>query len=206
MNALARNAEALSLLVFIIASTSAMAQNQDLVQAAHSQNQTPQIVRSMTGTWIVRQRMWAGAGAEATELPSAIAHRRLIGAILEERMELAPQATGEQFTRVAYFEYNVINRQYEYFSIDSRPPQMMRESSCENIPQSKINNPESNSLCRGTFVAPDWGKAKNVAFRYRLVIGPPADDKQIVSLYLTPLSSDKSDEFLAFEYVYSRQP
>jgi hypothetical protein len=55
------------------------------------------------------------------------------------------------------------------------------------------------------FMAPQWGDAKNAAFRYRLTIGPVEKDRQVVQLYLTPVRAERSVEFLAFEYVYTRE-
>jgi hypothetical protein len=84
------------------------------------------LMRQMAGTWEVQARMWPGPNAKAVELPPAIAHRELIrDAYLQETMEPKQSSEGSPFTRVAYFSYNWINRQYEYFSLDSRLPQMM---------------------------------------------------------------------------------
>ncbi len=92
----------------------------------------PTLMQQMVGTWNVEQRMWPGSGADAISLPPALAHRRLIGgAFLEETMELPPGSIGDPFTRVAIFDYNAVNQQYEYFSIDTRAPQMMNERSYE---------------------------------------------------------------------------
>jgi hypothetical protein len=56
----------------------------------------------------------------------------------------------------------------------------------------------------GHFVAPKWGKADNVPFRYRLVVGDLKGDRQTVRLFLTPESGKDRMEFLAFEYRYVR--
>jgi hypothetical protein len=61
-------------------------------------------------------------------------------------------------------------------------------------------------LSGGTFVAPEWGPAKNVRFKYRLTVGAVQDGRQTVELYLTPQSVLPKKEFLAFEYKYIRQP
>ena len=55
------------------------------------------------------------------------------------------------------------------------------------------------------FVAPRWGEATNVAFTYRLTIGEIENDRQVVRLYLTPQAGESPKEFLAFEYIYTRQ-
>jgi Protein of unknown function (DUF1579) len=184
----------------------------DIVPAAHAQHASPSLapvssvpalIEQMQGTWDVQERMWTGSGAAAIDLPAAVAHRRLIGhAFLEEVMERAPQAQGDTFTRVSYFNYNAINQQYEYFSIDTRAPQMMFE---RTYAAGTLNNEIGITLYGGSFVAPRWGKATNVAFRYRIKIGGVQQKRQIVQLYLTPLSAEGTKEFLAFEYVYTRR-
>lgn len=116
-------------------------------------------------------------------------------------MEPARGSEGDKFTRAAYFSYNPVNRQYEYFSLDSRVPQMMSYAT-----------PGANKVVGGnvelrgsTFVAPEWGEARNVPFTYRISIGAVEHDRQVVQLFLTQQSMT-GQEFLAFEYVYRREP
>ena len=164
------------------------------------------LVQQMAGTWDVRQRMWPGAVAKAIDLPPAIAHRVLIGnAILQEVMTLAPGSSETPFTRVAYFDYNTVNQQYEYFSLDTRAPQMMNERSLTAAHQGKSEHRGGLTLYGGRFVAPQWGESKNVPFRYRIVVGRVKEEGQAVRLYLTPQSGANIEEFLAFEYVYTRR-
>jgi len=161
------------------------------------------LLSQMVGTWDVQQRMWPGAGREAVALSPAVARRRLVGgAFLEEVMELPPGSKQDPFTRIAFFNYNAVNQQHEYFSLDTRAPQMMSEKSFES---GGAGNEDGITLFGGTFVAPQWGDVTNAAFRYRLRIGRPEKDRQVVQLYLTPLSGKSTKEFLAFEYVYTRQ-
>jgi Protein of unknown function (DUF1579) len=196
----------LSLLVLRIGAIASIAQEQNPATTVKGPPDALLLIQGMAGTWNVTQRMWSGPGASPTELPAALAHRRVLaGTIVEEEMELAPGAKGDAFTRIAYLDYNAMNRQYEYFSIDTRAPQMMRESSCENVTQDKRKDRGLISLCGGMFVAATWGTAKNAAFRYRLVVDAVSENQQIVRLYLTPVSSEIADEFLAFEYVYTRR-
>jgi Protein of unknown function (DUF1579) len=162
------------------------------------------LMQQMVGTWNVQQRMWPGSGAEAINLPPAIARRRLVeGAFLEGVMEPAQTPAHEPFTRTAYFNYNAVNQQYEYFSLDSRAPQMMSEKSNVAAEQSKPSK-GGIKLYGGSFVAPRWGEATNAAFMYRLTIGEVEKDRQVIELYLTP-QSENAKEFLAFEYVYTRR-
>ncbi len=163
-------------------------------------------LENMAGEWKVTQRVWYGPTAKATALPPALARRYLLaGGILEERMEAATGLKDDVFTRMSYLEYNPVTRQYEYFSIDTRAPQMMNERSYGNSNQG-TDGSQPLSLWGGIFVAPKWGDANDAAFRYRIVIGPISQDRQLVSLYLTPVSREAGDEFLGFEYVYSREP
>jgi hypothetical protein len=165
-------------------------------------NQVPgtPLIDDMVGTWSVEQRMWPAAGADPKVLPPALATRTVKpGGFLQEVMEPERKLDQESFQRIAYFNYNTVSKQFEYFSLDSRMPQMMNErSNAIDSASTRIN------LEGGTFVAPQWGNATNVAFTYRLVIGSIERDRQIVQLYLTPKSGKDRQEFLAFEYVYTR--
>jgi hypothetical protein len=160
------------------------------------------LLEEMAGTWTVTQRMWPAAGAAPIELVPAIAKRRLVGdSYLQEVMQAAEPNGPQNFTRTAIFDYNAVNKQYEYFSIDTRAPQMMFERNFEG-------NVASNGdikLYGGSFVAPQWGQTKNAAFRYRLTVGKIVNNRQTVRLYLTPQFGADAKEFLAMEYVYTRQ-
>ena len=170
-----------------------------------SKSSTPTLMQQMAGTWKVRQRMWPGLGAEAVNLQPAVARRHLMaGGFLEEVTEPATKSGNASFTRTAFFNYNIVSQQFEYFSLDSRAAQMMNERSDKTEDQS---NPGKDGirLNGGRFVAPQWGDARNVAFTYRLTVGAIEDNSQVVRLYLTPQAGESPKEFLAFEYVYIRQ-
>jgi Protein of unknown function (DUF1579) len=174
-------------------------------QEAPGKSPAPTLMQQMVGTWKVQQRMWPGAGAEAVNLPPAVAHRHLMaGGFLEEVMESVKKSAKASFTRTSYFNYNAVNQQYEYFSLDSRAPQMMNERSEKTEEQSNPGK-DGIQLNGGSFVAPQWGDAKNVAFTYRLTVGAIENNSQVVHLYLTPQAGESPKEFLAFEYVYTRQ-
>lgn len=168
--------------------------------------QAPALIGAMAGKWKVEQRMWPGPGRDAVALPPALAERFLIGdTFLQETMEAAGGEKGDAFTRVLYFLYNAVNQQYEYFSLDTRAPQMMMERS---LGLGELASPPPNvaiDMPGSVFVAPQWRDDKNVAFRYRLTIGEISNNRQIVRLYFTRLSGEPSNEFLAFEYVYTRR-
>jgi hypothetical protein len=170
--------------------------------------EAPPLLQRMAGTWDVEQRMWGAPGAPVIELPKAVAQRQLVdGKYLEESMELAagsdaPPAAA--FRRHALVNYNAVSRRYEYTSLDSRAPQLMTETSAP------LASPEPAGALRlqgGRFLAPAWGEAKNVSFRYRLTLGPvQPDGRQVVQLHLTPETVLPKKEFLAFEYVYRKRP
>lgn len=180
---------------FVLLSLSAGAQDSQ----SKSTSVTP-LMRQMTGTWQVRSRMWPGPNDKAVDLPQSVARRELIrDAYLQEVLEPSDKSAQPPFTRIAYFNYNWINQQYEYFSLDSRLPQMMSyiAPGANKIRDGKVE------LIGSGFVAPEWGARKNVAFMYRLTVGPVESNSQVVQLFLTE-QNGKGAEFLAFEYVYSR--
>lgn len=159
----------------------------------------PALIRDMSGTWSVRQWMWPAPGTRPIMLPPAIAHRRIIdGKFLQENMSAAGGST-DGFTRIAYFDYNAVSGRFEYFSIDTRAPQMMNERSVARAaPGGKMR------LYGGMFVAPQWGSARNSPFRYELDVGPVQGNTQTVELYLTPVPATRGPRFLAFKYLYTR--
>ena len=109
-------------------------------------------------------------------------------------MEPAKKSGKESFNRTAYFNYNAVTQQYEYFSLDSRAPQMMNERSEKAEEQSEHGN-GGIKLYGGSFVAPKWGEATNVPFTYRLTVGEIENNSQVVQLYLTPQSGESPKEF-----------
>lgn len=177
------------------------------IWSSYSLAQSPtQLLRNMAGTWDVQQRMWPGPKADPVNLPAAVAERRLVrDTYLEEVMQPAdsPAPQSGAFSRHALMNYNPVTSRYEYTSIDTRGPQVMFEQSPRVAPGTGA---AELKLQGGSFLAPEWGNAKNVRFRYRLTIGPVKQDKQIVRLFLTPETVLPKNEFLAFEYVYSRRP
>lgn len=164
------------------------------------------LLDEMAGTWNVEQRMWPSPDAAPVELPAAVAERRLVeGKYLDETMQPKSAASGqpEFFVRHAVLNYNAVTNHYEYFSIDTRAPQAMTYQSATS---GMGGQSQDLKLSGGTFVAAQWGPAKNVSFSYRLNVGAVRDGKQTVALYLTPLSVLPKKEFLAFEYTYVRTP
>lgn len=156
------------------------------------------LLDQLVGTWDVRQRMWTGPDSDPVTLPDAIAHRRLVhGAYVEEEMTLAEGADGEPFTRSAVISWNGVNQSYEYFSLDSRLPQMMM------YPTAAERGGSFWFPLEEPFVAPTWGDDSDVPFTARLQLRP-GEHQQVVRLYLRRLSAEPTEEFLAFDYVYTR--
>jgi hypothetical protein len=206
MKADGRGGRALLLLAMCAAILAPIADSRSAPQNTTSDDIAPPLIRQMVGTWNVEQRMWPAPSANAINLPPAVARRRLVeGAFLEEIMSLAPGSKGDRFTRIAYFNYNAVDQKYEYFSLDTRVPQMMNEKSREAVRQSETPDQRFVLLDGGRFVAPRWGDATNAAFTYRLAVGKVENGRQVVQLYLTPQSTESTKEFLAFEYVYTRK-
>jgi hypothetical protein len=163
----------------------------------------PELLRTMEGNWTVTQRMWPGAGQQAVDLLPAIAQRRIIqNSFLNEVMESVGGSTQDAFNRTSYIDFNTTSHQFEYFSLDSRLPQMMNERSEGG--DSSLPADGWIKLGGRHFIAPTWGKSQNVPFHYRLAIGGVNNDRQVVRLYLTPESGADRKEFLAFEYIYTR--
>ncbi len=127
------------------------------------------------------------------------------GAFLQEVMEPAPGPNQDPFTHIAYLNYNTVNQQYEYFSMDTRAPQMMLEKTYEAGLRDKMDPGGTIMLYGGSFVAPRWGEATNAPFRYRLTMSGVENNRQAVRLYLTPQSAESANNFLAFEYVYTHR-
>jgi hypothetical protein len=165
----------------------------------------PALLQKMEGNWTVTEKMWPGSGQAAVDLPPATAHRHLIQqSFLEEVMEPSQAGAAVAFNRTSFLDFNATTHQFEYFSLDSRLPQMMNERSAAVDPA--LTSGTSVNLQGGHFVAPMWGKAHNVPFLYRLVLGDLKGDRQTVQLFLTPESGKDRQEFLAFEYLYVRAP
>ena len=130
----------------------------------------------MAGTWTVQSRMWPGRDAKPIGFPPATARRDLVrDAYLQEVMELTGQTGQVSFTRVAYLSYNAVNQQYEYFSLDSRLPQMMSYA----LPGANKTREGKVEFQGRSFVAPEWGAEKNVPFMSRLTIGPVEANRQV---------------------------
>ena len=165
----------------------------------------PELLIRMTGTWDVRQRMWPGPEADPITLPAAIARRHLVrDTYLEEVMQSIDDRAGQSgaFNRHALLNYNAATSRYEYASLDTRAPQLMLERS---LPVSPASSAAELKLQGGSFLAPAWGSAKNVRFKYRLTIGAIKDGQQVVRMFLTPQTVLPRIEFLAFEYVYTKR-
>ena len=160
----------------------------------------PSLIAEMAGTWEVREWMWTAPGAPAIVLPAALARRTLVGGKFLEETMTSKAGSRAAFSRISFFDFNAMTGRYEYFSIDTRAPQMMNERSVEPAePDGMLE------LYGAVFVAPQWGAATNVPFRYRLIIGPIHGNTQIVELYLTPIPAAQSRGFLAFKYLYTRR-
>jgi len=185
---------AVALLVLVACSGPSLAQNE--------------LLKRMTGTWDVQQRMWPGPKAEPVVLPAAIAERRLIRDLyLEEVMhplDVGPEGPEQtaSFMRHAFLNYNAVTSRYEYGSLDTRASQLMVEQSAPIEPTA--DTPELK-LQGSSFLAPAWGNAKNVRFNYRLTIGEIKQNQQVVRLFLLPRTVLPRIEFLAFEYVYTKR-
>ena len=160
------------------------------------------VLQQMVGTWRVEQRLWSGPNVEPISAAPTVARRRLISeAFLEEVMEVTGN---EGFTRIAYFNYNSVTQRYESVSMDTRAPQMMYETSYDDGPPVAGRRTLKFQL-EDPFVVPRWwGSTVNAGFKSRKVLEVERD-RQVMRLYWTPLIGENAREFLAVEYVYTRQ-
>jgi hypothetical protein len=110
---------------------------------------------------------------------------------------------GPKEDRHALLNYNPVTSRYEYTSLDTRGPQLMVERSLPIAPGASASDLK---LQGGSFLAPEWGSAKNVRFKYRLTIGAIKENQQTARLFLMPETVLPKTEFLAFEYVYTKRP
>jgi Protein of unknown function (DUF1579) len=109
------------------------------------------LLQQMVGTWTVQQRMWPGVRKPAVSLPPAVATRRMIeGVFLEETMTRVDNADTPPFTRTAYFNYDAVSKRYDYFSIDSRAPQMMNYEPAESKDPDGVVRLQGASLWRNS--------------------------------------------------------
>jgi hypothetical protein len=88
---------------------------------------------------------------------------------------------------------------------DTRAPQMMYQKS-QNVgaPDRSQDDHVLWFYLVDNFVVPEWGDARDVAFKHRLML-EPGQDRQLVRLYWTELSATPTEEFLSGEYVYTRR-
>jgi hypothetical protein len=90
-------------------------------------------------------------------------------------------------------------------SWDTRAPQMMYQASrAVGMPGESKGSAVIWFYLVDNFVVPQWGDARNVAFKHRLMLEPGAG-RQVVRLYWTRLSGEPNQEFLFGEYVYTRK-
>lgn len=170
--------------------------------AAPAQQDQPAMLATMAGTWDVEQRMWTAADAPATEMPPAVAERRVPagGGYLTETMTLA-QGGPAPFTRTAHLGFNAVDGVWEYVSMDSRAPQLMayRSQPLGTDARGPFH------FAGGSFVAAEWGSRRNAGFAYRVDLSPVSDGKQRLILHLRPLEAGGAREFKAFEYLYTKR-
>jgi Protein of unknown function (DUF1579) len=157
------------------------------------------LLKSMVGTWKVSQRVWTGQGATPSTSPPFIAHRQLMGNFLQEKMEAISGSGVDTFTRFAYFTFNNASHHWETIVIDTRYPILMYETSFDNTEK----NDNEFTVYLPEFIVPPFNKEMGGQLgRERRVITVESPDRNVVRQYWT-LPGGK--EYLAFEYVYTRQ-
>ena len=74
------------------------------------------------GQWDVVATMWPAPGAPAVEMRGLVAERTMIGLYLQEVMHLAPGASGPDFKRIDYLNFDGVEGRWKYVSMDTRFP------------------------------------------------------------------------------------
>lgn len=162
----------------------------------------PPLFAQLQGRWAVEQTTWTGPDAPAKKGPSAIATRRIPagGGFVEEEMTISA-TENEPFTRMAWINYNVTARAFEYASVDSRAPQQISYRSQSTAPTSA----GALAFRGGTFVAAEFGGRTNVAFAYRVELSPATGGRQALKIFFKPVQGE-GREILATRYDYRRLP
>jgi hypothetical protein len=158
-----------------------------------------ELLRTAVGTFDVHSQLWPTEGAEPI-VTDAVARRRMVDDIyLEEIME--PGAAGpEPFNRICYLDFNPLSRRWEYVSLDTRiPAQLMYELSNDYT----LGDQSTVVLHLPSFVLPGWGTevtGQSVRQRREITLSNP-DHQEVRQYWSLPNAS----EYLAVEYLYSRQ-
>jgi hypothetical protein len=160
-----------------------------------------EMLRPLSGTFAVENRLWPEPGADPI-ISVAVAHRRLVDDMyLEEVMTPTADADQPAFTRVSYLCFSVLNRRWEYVSLDTRiPAQLMYELSADD----KVGDGQTLILNLPGFTLPGWGSDVTGQWaRQRREITLESPDRQIMRQYWTLPAAP--EEYLAVSYVYSRE-
>jgi len=159
-----------------------------------------ELLRPLRGTFAVENRLWPAPGADPV-ISAAIARRRLVDDMyLEEVMAPASGAGQPAFTRISYLNFNVLNRRWEYVSLDTRiPAQLMYELSEDD----KVEDGQTLVLHLPGFTLPGWGSEVTGQWaRQRREIALDSPDRQTMRQYWT---LPAAREYLAVTYVYTRE-
>jgi hypothetical protein len=158
------------------------------------------LLRTAVGTFDVRNKLWPVAGAEPI-VTDGVARRRMVDDLyLEEIMEPGAGAA-EPFSRICYLDFNPLSGRWEYVSLDTRiPAQLMYELSNDRT----LGKESTVVLHLPVFALPGWGTdVTGQSVRQRREISLADPDHQEVRQYW---SLPNASEYLAVEYLYSRQP
>jgi hypothetical protein len=160
-----------------------------------------EMLRPLSGTFAVENRLWPEPGADPVISVAVVRRRLLDDMYLEEVMTPAAGADQPAFTRVSYLCFNVLNRRWEYVSLDTRiPAQLMYELSADD----KVGEGQTLVLDLPGFTLPGWGSDVTGQWaRQRREITLEDPDRQLMRQYWTLPATPQ--EYLAVSYVYSRQ-
>ena len=79
-------------------------------------------LEGQTGEWDVVATIWPAPGAQPVVTRNLVAHRAMIGSILQEIMQPAPGSGAADFRRIDYLNYDRVEGRWKYVSMDTRMP------------------------------------------------------------------------------------
>ena len=159
-----------------------------------------QALARRVGTWDVTFTNWAMPGAAPTVVTGLVAERRMIGPMLEEILQPAPDTAGDPFVRVDDLTFNRLEGRWQYMSMDSRVPfGLMTASSLDADSEQRIFVSFVPFATTG-----DGADASGQMFRMEQVIQRQDADHETKDQYFTPAGGTPF-KWLAKRYSYTRR-
>ena len=81
-----------------------------------------QALLSRSGAWDVTETIWDAPGAAPVTTTGLVAHRQMVGSMLQEIIRPAADATPGAIKRIDYLTFNRVEGRWDYVSMDVRSP------------------------------------------------------------------------------------